>query len=1044
MKVKHLLVGLCAVIYGGIFSNSVSATTYSRDVEVKFTFNSEIQIDIDTADIEILDLTPGQQKDSNIVNVSVSTNNVAGYTVSATTGNTTYNNTDMTHSDGVNKFTSISTDASESTLSTDNTWGYSTSMDSGTSWANFSGLPIYTDTAKEIAKTDGPSTDLTKFKIHAKASTSQPAGNYRNVITFNVVANVPPRTFDDVIPTKTMQAMNESVCDLVEVYDEESQTQLTDTRDGNEYWVAKLKDNHCWMTQNLDLDLARSKPLTSENTDLNEISTEQGDYYYDGYTKNVSTDVITWTPAVDTFSWSGSGWDNGSTSFDDYYSPRSYNAGDYYQVGTIFSSTTCNYLTNYDNCTNYFKKTEDSVNGSHGHVGNYYNFPAAVASNNTSKYIDSHENTLLNPQNSICPAGWRLPKTKSYDQNSVGVNELWNLAYYYNNKNTNNDDGLLIAPLYFVRGGYMSRYSSNNLNSPAYYGYYLSSTVYGSVYTMYHYSWGVYPFNSNSNNYGYSMRCLAKYSNHLSINFDANGGTGVMASQSINSGSTASIRSNQFTWEGKAFTGWNTEPDGSGTSYSNAGNYTAPTLEADSTTTLYAQWKRTGSFSINYDKNDPDATGETPTQQIPYGDTDTISGNSFSKDDSDFYVWNTEPDGQGVSYAGDQDFSVDNLEPTDDITLYAIWLDDDNPNKPHVTIPTANTGITLQRAYEIAYTGAHKGMYEEIEEGKGKYRRVNIWGDEQYQGFDTRFSMQDMTANICKSVTVANDDLIVLDDRDDKLYHITKLLDGKCWMTQNLDHDIVTTEGYYTHANTDLGWGADKNTTTWTPTRATISAESISGGVIPGWALDVDTPYSVDTGDWYWSGSASSSSCNYLTAVCADFSNSSSTFTNGTHGHVGNYYNWASAVASNDTSSFSIDTYDNILGNPQNSICPAGWRLPTIYDSDKDRRNEFRYLLDRYNAYDSSCSSTSNCDTSMVPGPLWFVRGGLIQMGNPADTGALDNPGGSLSYWSSTVKSAGTWSPKGAYYLLGTPNIANPANYQGGRYYGRSIRCVAR
>ncbi|MBR2840090.1 hypothetical protein IKE82_02055 [Candidatus Saccharibacteria bacterium] len=41
------------------------------------------------------------------------------------------------------------------------------------------------------------------------------------------------------------------------------------------------------------------------------------------------------------------------------------------------------------------------------------------------------------------------------------------------------------------------------------------------------------------------------------------------------------------------------------------------------------------------------------------------------------------------------------------------------------------------------------------------------------------------------------------------------------------------------------------------------------------------------------------------------------------HYHVGNYYNWSAAVASNDTSSITTD-----LTVMPDSICPKGWRLP--------------------------------------------------------------------------------------------------------------------
>ena len=37
---------------------------------------------------------------------------------------------------------------------------------------------------------------------------------------------------------------------------------------GKYYWVAKLADGKCWMTQNLDLDLSTSKALTSADSDV--------------------------------------------------------------------------------------------------------------------------------------------------------------------------------------------------------------------------------------------------------------------------------------------------------------------------------------------------------------------------------------------------------------------------------------------------------------------------------------------------------------------------------------------------------------------------------------------------------------------------------------------------------------------------------------------------------------------------------------------------------------------------------------------------------
>ena len=57
--------------------------------------------------------------------------------------------------------------------------------------------------------------------------------------------------------------------------------ELVDVRDNKLYWVAKLEDNHCWITQNLDLDITSDPTspsyiaLTSNNTDL---STDESVY----------------------------------------------------------------------------------------------------------------------------------------------------------------------------------------------------------------------------------------------------------------------------------------------------------------------------------------------------------------------------------------------------------------------------------------------------------------------------------------------------------------------------------------------------------------------------------------------------------------------------------------------------------------------------------------------------------------------------------------------------------------------------------------------
>ena len=70
------------------------------------------------------------------------------------------------------------------------------------------------------------------------------------------------------------------------------------------------------------------------------------------------------------------------------------------------------------------------------------------------------------------------------------------------------------------------------------------------------------------------------------VTFNANGGTGTMAPQTI-SGPTE-LNPNAFTREGYIFTGWNTKADGTGDSYNDGFFFIGDKLTSD--TTFYAQW----------------------------------------------------------------------------------------------------------------------------------------------------------------------------------------------------------------------------------------------------------------------------------------------------------------------------------------------------------------------------------------------------------------------------------------------------------------------
>lgn len=525
----------------GVFANDL---TYQTSVPVEFTFNDYLNITV-SGNLVISDLAPGTFADSNHIAVTVNTNNAYGYTLSATVGDTNNASRDLRHSGygtggNTEVFSNLDLDINltRETFSTSNTydnkWGFSTDKAGSDYSGKYNGLPLYSNTEDTVVldtsnymPTDGTST--TNFWIGAKASNDRIAGTYANVVNFMVVGGEAPmglaESYAAANKTKVsvnggsyykMQDMNSAICANAEV--EDDQLQVVDTRDNKIYWIAKLKDGHCWMTQNLDLDLGVAT-LTHGDTTLRHDDTDLG--------WGSDTATVSWTPTNATIKLNADGktFSSLGTSSTDYNVPKSLDVGDYYYAGydgtNLLPSTTTNYLTvakdangdviNSSNSNVYFSTDPSRVNGgTHQHVGNYYNWSAAVASNDTSSYASStYSSTSGNPQNSICPAGWRLPVITSYSASSLGANEFANLNYYYNNKATNTSAGLEKSPLFFARGGYV-------VGSSLYYsgssGAYWSGTVNSSsyAYTLYFSATGVNPTYYGNRSYGRSVRCLAR------------------------------------------------------------------------------------------------------------------------------------------------------------------------------------------------------------------------------------------------------------------------------------------------------------------------------------------------------------------------------------------------------------------------------------------------------------------------------------------------------------------------------------------------------
>ena len=87
-------------------------------------------------------------------------------------------------------------------------------------------------------------------------------------------------------------------------------------------------------------------------------------------------------------------------------------------------------------------------------------------------------------------------------------------------------------------------------------------------------------------NFNADTTLYAQWTQNPVITFDANGGDGLMPTQTVQPGTAAALTANAFTCADYDFAGWNTAADGTGTAYADGADITA-----SENVTLYAQWK---------------------------------------------------------------------------------------------------------------------------------------------------------------------------------------------------------------------------------------------------------------------------------------------------------------------------------------------------------------------------------------------------------------------------------------------------------------------
>lgn len=184
------------------------------------------------------------------------------------------------------------------------------------------------------------------------------------------------------------------------------------------------------------------------------------------------------------------------------------------------------------------------------------------------------------------------------------------------------------------------------------------------------------------------------------VSFNANGGTGKMANQTMTYDKASTLSRNVFSKRGYTWVGWSTNKDGSGTAFANGQEVKNLSATDGATVHLYAKW-RPNTYKVRFDANG--GTGSMPDQAMTYDHAERLSKNAFSRRGYTWTGWSTNRDGSGTTFGDDQE--VKNLTATDGGTavLYAKW----SPNTYKVRFD-ANGGVGKMPDQSMTYDKAEK------------------------------------------------------------------------------------------------------------------------------------------------------------------------------------------------------------------------------------------------------------------------------------------------------------------------------------------------
>ena len=158
-----------------------------------------------------------------------------------------------------------------------------------------------------------------------------------------------------------------------------------------------------------------------------------------------------------------------------------------------------------------------------------------------------------------------------------------------------------------------------------------------------------------------------EYSGSCTINFDANGGTGTMAAQTVTSGTASALNANAFTRSGYVFIGW--AKTAAATDYDYADGYSSFMIQAPAIT-LYAVWKQ--DITVSLDPNYGSEQAQTLTASYIVAESKykfDFPATVPERTGYEFGGWSTSSTATQGTYSQGGSVYI-----TEAATFYAVWI----------------------------------------------------------------------------------------------------------------------------------------------------------------------------------------------------------------------------------------------------------------------------------------------------------------------------------------------------------------------------------